>query len=59
MIRGAYFSFFCIFAEIIERHGKRQDSIRLRELRTGISEVDREVSGLRTMEHLQGDQDRK
>ena len=34
------------------QYGKRQDSIRLFQLRSGVTEVDREMSGLRTVEHL-------
>jgi hypothetical protein len=37
-------------------YGKRQNSLRLLQLRTGIGKMDWEVSIMRTMEHIQGNQ---
>ena len=36
------------------KYGKRQDSIRVFKLRTGVYKMDWQVSELRTMEHFQG-----
>ena len=39
---------------ITDRYGKRQDSIRMHQLRIRLTEMDRQMSGVRRMEHIQG-----